>query len=141
MGTFYRIGFYGDQFEQLNGKEFVYKEKPFTRLAEVRSKIQESFLNLKVVVVLDTNPIDIRTLEKGENKIQITSLEPFSPLEGESRPEYQSFETLSKIFHIHSTRVLIILRRPILLQHSIYEGGKESWKYRRTIQEDHGLDS
>ncbi|WKY16077.1 hypothetical protein Q1695_001063 [Nippostrongylus brasiliensis] len=42
FGTFFRVGFYGSRFGDLDGEEFVYKEPPFTKLSEISHRL-ESF--------------------------------------------------------------------------------------------------
>ena len=35
FGTYFRVGFYGEKFDDLNGEEFIYKEPGITKLAEI----------------------------------------------------------------------------------------------------------
>lgn len=37
--SYYRVGFYGSKFEELDGKEFIYKEKKITRLGEITERL------------------------------------------------------------------------------------------------------
>ena len=43
LGSYYRVGFYGDLFEELNGVEFIYKEPKITRLVEIKERLQVNF--------------------------------------------------------------------------------------------------
>ena len=42
LGKYYRVGFYGYRFEDLNGKEFVYKEPKSTHLFELKDRLNVS---------------------------------------------------------------------------------------------------
>ena len=45
FGTYFRVGFYGPKFGDLDGEEFVYKEQMITKLPEIshRLEVQMSF--------------------------------------------------------------------------------------------------
>lgn len=45
FGTYFRVGFYGSKFDDLDGEEFVYKEPTLTKLPEIFSRL-EVFLQL-----------------------------------------------------------------------------------------------
>lgn len=38
--AYFRLGFYGSCFGDLDGTEYIYKEPPFTRLSEVSLRVQ-----------------------------------------------------------------------------------------------------
>ena len=40
LGSYYRVGFYGAGFEELNGKEFIYKEPKITKLSEIKDRLK-----------------------------------------------------------------------------------------------------
>lgn len=40
FGTYFRVGFYGHKFGDLDGEEFVYKEPPITKLPEVAHRLE-----------------------------------------------------------------------------------------------------
>ena len=42
FGTYFRVGFYGHKFGDLDGDEFVYKEPPITKLPEVAHRLEVS---------------------------------------------------------------------------------------------------
>jgi hypothetical protein len=72
FGTYFRVGFYGKLFEELDGEEFVYKEPGITKLSEIANKI-ESFYNEKlapsvVEIMKDSNNVDRKVLI--ENKVK-----------------------------------------------------------------------
>ena len=40
FGTYFRVGFYGAMFGDLDGDEFIYKEPPITKLLEISHRLQ-----------------------------------------------------------------------------------------------------
>ena len=44
LGSFFRVGFYGSRFGDLDGVQFIYKEEGHTRLAEFSLRIEVSNL-------------------------------------------------------------------------------------------------
>eukprot|EP01119_Soliformovum_irregulare_P010808 TRINITY_DN2664_c0_g1_i3.p1 TRINITY_DN2664_c0_g1~~TRINITY_DN2664_c0_g1_i3.p1 ORF type:complete len:1856 (+),score=717.09 TRINITY_DN2664_c0_g1_i3:584-6151(+) len=91
-GQYYRIGFYGREFKELNNCEFVYKEHKGTHLYELSQRLK-SFYGDKfecgennIVVFPDSNPVDVTKLDPTKQYLQITSVEPFfSPQETSTR--------------------------------------------------------
>lgn len=39
LGSFYRVGFFGTGFDELDGQEFIYKEPKITRLGEITERL------------------------------------------------------------------------------------------------------
>uniref|UniRef100_A0A3Q3BHB6 Dedicator of cytokinesis 6 n=1 Tax=Kryptolebias marmoratus TaxID=37003 RepID=A0A3Q3BHB6_KRYMA len=66
FGTYFRVGFYGCQFGDLDEQEFVYKEPSITKLAEISHRLEE-FYSVKfgddvVEIIKDSNPKESPTL-------------------------------------------------------------------------------
>lgn len=40
LGSYYRVGFYGTVFEELDKVEFVYKEPKITKLVEIKDRLK-----------------------------------------------------------------------------------------------------
>jgi len=40
FGTYFRVGFYGHKFGDLDGEEFVYKEPSITKLPEISHRLE-----------------------------------------------------------------------------------------------------
>ena len=40
FGTYFRVGFYGSKFGDLDGEEFIYKEPTLTKLAEISHRLE-----------------------------------------------------------------------------------------------------
>ena len=82
FGTYFRVGFYGDKFEDLNGEEFIYKEPGITKLAEIAHRL-ENFYSQKfgqgcVEIMKDSNNVDKNNLNLATKAyIQITYVEPY----------------------------------------------------------------
>jgi hypothetical protein len=43
FGTYFRVGFYGSRFGDLNGNEFVYKEPAITKLPEISHRLEVNY--------------------------------------------------------------------------------------------------
>ncbi|VDO33129.1 unnamed protein product [Haemonchus placei] len=81
FGTYFRVGFYGSRFGDLDGEEFVYKEPPFTKLSEISHRL-ESFYTDRfgkdiVEVIKDSNNVVRTSLQASKAYLQITYLEPY----------------------------------------------------------------
>jgi hypothetical protein len=46
FGTYFRVGFYGAKFGDLNGDEYIYKEPTLTKLPEIFSRLEVSVITL-----------------------------------------------------------------------------------------------
>ncbi|XP_065206218.1 dedicator of cytokinesis protein 7 [Planococcus citri] len=81
FGTYFRVGFYGTKFGDLNGEEFIYKEPTLTKLSEIFSRLQsfysERFGPDVVNIIKDSNHVDPNTLDPDKAYIQITYVEPY----------------------------------------------------------------
>uniref|UniRef100_A0A3P8SU22 Dedicator of cytokinesis 6 n=1 Tax=Amphiprion percula TaxID=161767 RepID=A0A3P8SU22_AMPPE len=81
FGTYFRVGFYGCQFGDLDEQEFVYKEPSITKLAEISHRLEE-FYSARfgvgmVEIIKDSNPVDKNKLDPNKAYLQITYVEPF----------------------------------------------------------------
>uniref|UniRef100_A0A672MKY1 Dedicator of cytokinesis 6 n=1 Tax=Sinocyclocheilus grahami TaxID=75366 RepID=A0A672MKY1_SINGR len=81
FGTYFRVGFYGCRFGDLDGQEFVYKEPSITKLAEISHRLEEfyseRFGDEVVVIIKDSNHVDKNKLDPNKAYLQITYVEPF----------------------------------------------------------------
>ncbi|XP_075715135.1 dedicator of cytokinesis protein 6 isoform X3 [Rhinoderma darwinii] len=81
FGTYFRVGFYGAKFGDLDEQEFVYKEPSITKLAEISHRLEEFYTEQfgegTVQVVKDSNPVDKTKLDPTKAYIQITYVEPY----------------------------------------------------------------
>ncbi|XP_030062500.1 dedicator of cytokinesis protein 7 isoform X5 [Microcaecilia unicolor] len=81
FGTYFRVGFYGSKFGDLDEQEFVYKEPAITKLAEISHRLEgfygERFGEDVVEVIKDSNPVDKCKLDPNKAFIQITYVEPY----------------------------------------------------------------
>ncbi|XP_069794379.1 dedicator of cytokinesis protein 7 isoform X4 [Narcine bancroftii] len=81
FGTYFRVGFYGSRFGDLDEQEFVYKEPAITKLAEISHRLEafygERFGEDVVEVIKDSNPVDKCRLDPNRAYIQITYVEPY----------------------------------------------------------------
>ncbi|XP_032821878.1 dedicator of cytokinesis protein 7-like isoform X7 [Petromyzon marinus] len=81
FGTYFRVGFYGSKFGDLDEQEFVYKEPAITKLAEISHRLEgfysERFGEENMEVIKDSNPVDRNKLDPNKAYIQITYVEPY----------------------------------------------------------------
>ena len=80
FGTYFRVGFYGYRFGDLNGEEFVYKEPAITKLSEISHRLEafyaERLGKAVVEVIKDSNVVEPRKLNPEKAYLQITYVEP-----------------------------------------------------------------
>ncbi|XP_052826042.1 dedicator of cytokinesis protein 7 isoform X2 [Octopus bimaculoides] len=81
FGTYFRVGFYGHKFGDLDGEEFIYKEPAITKLPEISHRL-ESFYEDRfgvenVVMVKDSNTVERQKQDPEKAYIQITYVEPY----------------------------------------------------------------
>lgn len=81
FGKFYRVGFYGSKFGDLDGKEFVYKEPLLTHLYELKDRLVETyskeFGSDSVSVVDHGDSVKRNDLNPSKVYLQITALTPY----------------------------------------------------------------
>ena len=82
FGTYFRVGFYGAIFgEGIDEQEFIYRKQGLTRLAEFSLKLEKSYCDKygseKIVMVKDSNKVQVNQLDPNKGYIQITYLEPY----------------------------------------------------------------
>ncbi|KAL4663233.1 hypothetical protein H8957_013790 [Semnopithecus entellus] len=81
FGTYFRVGFYGTRFGDLDEQEFVYKEPSITKLAEISHRLEEFYTERfgddVVEIIKDSNPVDKSKLDAQKAYIQITYVEPY----------------------------------------------------------------
>ncbi|XP_071435974.1 dedicator of cytokinesis protein 8 isoform X2 [Pithys albifrons albifrons] len=81
FGTYFRVGFYGSKFGDLDEQEFVYKEPAITKLPEISHRLEgfygQCFGEDAVEVIKDSAPVDRTKLDPNKAYIQITFVEPY----------------------------------------------------------------
>ncbi|CAH8573632.1 unnamed protein product [Schistosoma curassoni] len=81
FSSYFRVGFHGIIFGELNGKDFIYKEAPFTKLAEITHRLQafygDKFGQDRIVIIKDSNIVDEKQLDSDKGYLQITFVEPY----------------------------------------------------------------
>ncbi|XP_008101523.2 dedicator of cytokinesis protein 8 isoform X1 [Anolis carolinensis] len=81
FGTYFRVGFYGAIFGDLDEQEFVYKEPAITKLPEISHRLEgfygQCFGEDRVTVIKDSTPVDKSKLDPSKAYIQITFVEPY----------------------------------------------------------------
>lgn len=81
FATYFRVGFYGSKLGDLDQNEYIYKEPPFTKLSEIFNRLQMFYEGRFgpefVVIIKDSNQVDISTLDSEKIYLQITFVEPY----------------------------------------------------------------
>ncbi|XP_029468971.1 dedicator of cytokinesis protein 8 isoform X2 [Rhinatrema bivittatum] len=81
FGTYFRVGFYGSKFGDLDEQEYIYKEPAITKLPEISHRLEgfygQCFGEDAVEVIKDSAPVDKRKLDPTKAYIQITFVEPY----------------------------------------------------------------
>ncbi|VDK84318.1 unnamed protein product, partial [Onchocerca ochengi] len=101
FGTYFRVGFYGSRFGDLDGVEFIYKEPAITKLSEISHRLDvfyaDRFGKGIVEVIKDSNIVDRNRLDSTKAYLQITYVEPYlENWERRRRPTY--FERNHKLY-------------------------------------------
>ncbi|CAF1065833.1 unnamed protein product [Didymodactylos carnosus] len=67
FATYFRVGFYGTRFDELDGEEFIYKEPGITKLAEIAHRLEsfyiEKFGRNFVEIIKDSNVVNRSSLD------------------------------------------------------------------------------
>lgn len=81
FGTYFRVGFYGHKFGDLNATEFVYKEPFFTKLPEISHRLEAYYATQmgknSVEIIKDSSDVDPKKLDQNKAYLQITYIEPY----------------------------------------------------------------
>jgi len=102
FGSFYRVGFFGKGFGEMDGKEYIYKEPKITRLGEIKDRLMAIYTERlgQERVRLWTRSAEVKReeLEEGICYIQLTSVEPyFDKTEFEQRvTDYERNNNISR---------------------------------------------
>ncbi|KAI1900070.1 hypothetical protein AGOR_G00046250 [Albula goreensis] len=81
FGTYFRVGFYGAKFGDLDEREFIYKEPGITHLPEISHRLEafysQCFGEDALEIIKDSAPVDRNKLNPNKAYIQITYVEPY----------------------------------------------------------------
>ena len=75
------MGFYGSRFGDLDGEEYVYKEKALAKLPEIAHRFEQFYCDKygkeNVSIIKDSKMVEQSKLDPAKAYIQITYLEPY----------------------------------------------------------------
>jgi hypothetical protein len=80
FGSYYRVGFYGARYGDLNGKEFVYKEPKITRLGEIQDRLMTLYsrkLGTTITMITTSGDVEVKKLEPDNCYMQLTHVSPY----------------------------------------------------------------
>ncbi|KAL7748929.1 hypothetical protein RI367_005577 [Sorochytrium milnesiophthora] len=102
FATYYRVAFYGEKFEEQDGKEYVYKERSVTVLPEICQRLTTCFRSRfgdDFVLLQESGNVDRAQLDPNKAYIQITHVEPyFSETDAQGRTTYYERNTSLRKF-------------------------------------------
>ncbi|KAL5487361.1 hypothetical protein EMCRGX_G019952 [Ephydatia muelleri] len=78
--SFFRVGFYGMIFGDIDGEEFIYKEAALMRLADFSLKLQKQYTDKfgdDVELLKDSRDVEHHSLNPSKGYIQVTYVEPY----------------------------------------------------------------
>jgi dedicator of cytokinesis protein 6/7/8 len=117
----------------LDGEEFIYKEPTLTKLPEISHRLEnfysERFGASNVVMIKDSNPVDVGKLNPEKAYIQITYVEPYFDV-AELRQRVTVFErnyNISKFWNMKNFgtfwNIFIFFKnRALHVRHSVHSG-------------------
>lgn len=136
--TYYRVGFYGKSFGNLNCKEYVYREARDVRLGDIMRNLGNIY-EPRVVegkqtlhIIPDSRQVNLEDLQAGICYLQITSVDPVMEDEDlESRRERQSGKAAATV----SARVFdrFLFDTPFTKNGRSQGGLEDQWKRRSVL--------
>ncbi|KAK1318522.1 hypothetical protein QJS10_CPB04g00652 [Acorus calamus] len=136
--TYYRVGFYGDQFGKLDGKEYVYREPRDVRLGDIMAKlshIYESRMdgNHTLHIIPDSRQVNADELQSGVCYLQITAVDPVMEDEdlGSRRERIFSLSTGSIRARVFDR---FLFDTPFTKNGKTQGGLEDQWKRRTVLQ-------
>ncbi|GAB2223448.1 hypothetical protein Droror1_Dr00017589 [Drosera rotundifolia] len=135
--TYYRVGFYGDEFGKLEKKEYVYREQCDVRLGDMMQKvtrIYESRLNGKgLKIIQDSGEVKSDKLESGFCYVQVTAVDPVMEDEdlGSRRERIFSLSTGSIRARVFDR---FLFDTPFTKNGKTQGGLEDQWKRRTVLQ-------
>ena len=75
--NYYRVAFYGRAFGDLDGRQYVYKETAFVRIADFSARFRAQYADTNFVLLPNTKAVDRAALDPEKNYIQLGAVQPF----------------------------------------------------------------
>lgn len=111
FGTYFRVGFYGSRFGDLDGEEYIYKEKILAKLPEIAHRFETFYCDKygkeNVVIIKDSKIVEQSKLDSAKAYIQITYVEPYFD-DFELRDRVTVFERNFNISKYYFSQILIV---------------------------------
>lgn len=118
FGSYYRVGFYGELFGELDEQEYIYKEPKITRLGEIQDRLVNHYskkFGVPVEILTNSGQVDISKLDKSKCYIQLTSVSPYlEEWELKERvTQYDRNNNISMLSHFIIIHCILTYIRPI----------------------------
>jgi len=76
FGTYFRVGFYGSRFGDLDGEEYIYKEKALAKLPEIAHRMEafygDKFGKENLIIIKDSKAVETAKLNPDKAYIQVS---------------------------------------------------------------------
>ncbi|EGC37649.1 hypothetical protein DICPUDRAFT_149722 [Dictyostelium purpureum] len=86
FSRFYRVGFFGKKFEELDGKEFIYKKPHKCNIStiqnQLKSNLQEKFGENEDITMISNAKVDKNSLDPEKVHFQVVSVDPYIEQQG-----------------------------------------------------------
>merc|ERR1712141_847394 len=81
FGSYYRVAFFGKEWDDYDGRIYIYKEPGITPLAEIHTRLRDlyskRFTAEKFEIISDSKPITEMKLDPNRVYLQLTSVQPY----------------------------------------------------------------
>ncbi|KAG0420649.1 hypothetical protein HPB47_003371, partial [Ixodes persulcatus] len=118
FGTYFRVGFYGPRFGDLDGEEFIYKEPTLTKLPEISHRLEAYIQITYVEPYFDMYELRERHtyFDKNYNIKRFVYATPFTPdgrAHGDLHEQYKrkTIVTVANSFPYVKTRIQVVERK------------------------------
>ncbi|KJH41274.1 dedicator of cytokinesis [Dictyocaulus viviparus] len=115
FGTYFRVGFYGSRFGDLDGEEYIYKEAPFTKLSEISHRLENFYTDRFgkdiVEIIKDSN-------NEIDRFVYATPFTRDGKAHGDLKDQYKrrTLLTTQQSFPYVKTRIRVVEREQRVLQ-------------------------
>ena len=103
FGKFYRVAFYGKEWEDYDQRSFIYKEPKITQLNEVRARLETLYSNRfgadKFEIITDSKPIDEINLDGNRVYLQLTSVEPYFESNSQTQDDFDRAHKVNTFYY------------------------------------------
>ena len=133
FGTYFRVGFYWSRFGDLDGEEYIYKEKALAKLPEISHRIEnfysEKFGKDNLIIIKDSKIVEPEKLNPEKGYIQIMNVKPY----------FDSYELREKVtsFERNYNIMRFIFSTPFTTDGNPHGELKDQYKWKTVLTTSH----